>query len=258
MATITGGVSNESPGNLQKRNLQQWNERYPRARSPTQPTLSWKSDANESITSIGGLSGKLVLSYLFPNLLSPIAVVLNLQRNNFFQDASSISIRMIRSAPFSVATMAVLNRIGCTSLQVYLRLRGAGFRRYSAKAGHFNNNHNRHWYRHLIVAYSPILIPLLLIKGFPEEEGSKQRDRRGNSVVTEVDYRTGERSNPTSPNALNKPNVSFSRKAKTQSNCCLRRFSAGRASRIRGYGIRTLAGPISETFTKILNKELTE
>lgn len=38
----------------------------------------------------------------------------------------------------------------------------------------------------------------------------------------------------------------------------LRRFSAGRASRRRGYGIRTLAGPISETFTKRLNKELTE
>lgn len=41
-------------------------------------------------------------------------------------------------------------------------------------------------------ADSLILIPLLLIKVFPEEEGSKLApDRRGNSVVTEVDYRTG-------------------------------------------------------------------
>nr|YP_009045808.1 orf134 [Batis maritima]AIC83411.1 orf134 [Batis maritima] len=78
---------------------------------------------------------------------------------------------MIRSAPFSVATMAVLNHIGCTSLQVSLRLRGAGFRRYSAKAGHFNNNHNRHWYRHLIVAYSPggkLPLPFYIWFGFTE------------------------------------------------------------------------------------------
>lgn len=77
---------------------------------------------------------------------------------------------MLRSARHSVAWMPVLKSVGCTSLQVSLRLRGAGFRRYSASTSHFHPQYNRHWFRHVIVAFSPGGIkplPFFIWLGFP-------------------------------------------------------------------------------------------
>ena len=47
------------------------------------------------------------------------------------RDLSPVSVKMIRSTRFSVAWMPVLRSVNCTSLRVSLRLRGAGYRRYS-------------------------------------------------------------------------------------------------------------------------------
>ena len=41
------------------------------------------------------------------------------------------------------------------SLQTELRVRGAGYRRYCASASTFHSQFHRHWYRHILVAYSP-------------------------------------------------------------------------------------------------------
>ena len=49
-------------------------------------------------------------------------------------DLSPISIKMIRSCVYSIAVFPVMKSIGLNSSQLDLRLRGAGFRRYSAKA----------------------------------------------------------------------------------------------------------------------------
>lgn len=79
---------------------------------------------------------------------------------------------MIRAARFSVATMAVLNHIGCPNLAVSMRLRGAGYHKYSVKPAELAmNNFNRHWFRHFFVAYSPggiLPLPFEIWLGFPE------------------------------------------------------------------------------------------
>lgn len=67
--------------------------------------------------------------------------------------------------------MPVMKQIGCDNIQTSLRLRGAGYRRYSCKPCHINPNNNRHWFRHILVALSPGGIrpmPLSVWLGFPE------------------------------------------------------------------------------------------
>ena len=78
---------------------------------------------------------------------------------------------MLRSCRHSIAWMPVCRSLDIRSLQVSLRLRGAGFRRYSSSPNHFHPNYNRHWFRHVIVAFSPSGIcplPFLRWLGFPE------------------------------------------------------------------------------------------
>lgn len=50
------------------------------------------------------------------------------------RELSPLSLKMIRSTRFSVAFMPVLKSIGCSSFQVSLRLKGAGYKRYSSSA----------------------------------------------------------------------------------------------------------------------------
>lgn len=67
--------------------------------------------------------------------------------------------------------MPVLKSIGCSSLQVSLRLKEAGYSPYSSLAKDFHPQYNRHWYRHVLVAFSPGgIIPLLfpICLGFPD------------------------------------------------------------------------------------------
>lgn len=87
------------------------------------------------------------------------------------RDLSPLSIRMLRTVVHPIACMAVCKTLGVTQLRVSLRLRGAGYRRYSASPSHFHPKYNRHWYRHLIVAYSPSGIcpmPVEYWLSFPE------------------------------------------------------------------------------------------
>lgn len=75
---------------------------------------------------------------------------------------------MIRSAR---AWMPVFRNLGLTSLQLSMRVREAGFRRYSAKPEHVSPHYNRHWYRHILVAFSPggrIPLPFQVWLGFPD------------------------------------------------------------------------------------------
>lgn len=51
--------------------------------------------------------------------------------------------------------MPVFRNLGLTSLQLSMRVREAGFRRYSAKPEHVSPHYNRHRYRHILVAFSP-------------------------------------------------------------------------------------------------------
>lgn len=71
------------------------------------------------------------------------------------RDLSPVSVKMIRSARHSIAWMPVLKSVGCDSIQVSLRLRGAGYRRYSAQVSNWNPHHSRHWFRHVIVSFAP-------------------------------------------------------------------------------------------------------
>ena len=61
----------------------------------------------------------------------------------------------IRPARHAIAWMPVCNSLGISSLRLTLRLKGAGYRRYSSMPEHINPNFNRHWFRHVLVAYSP-------------------------------------------------------------------------------------------------------
>lgn len=80
---------------------------------------------------------------------------------------------MIRSTRFSVALMPVLKSMGCSSLQVSLRFKEAGYRRYSSLAKEMNNLNitdtgiGTFW----LVAFSPggiIPLPFPICLGFPD------------------------------------------------------------------------------------------
>lgn len=82
---------------------------------------------------------------------------------------------MLRSArqlaqPSKGAWIPVCKSVGVPDLRTTLRLRGAGYRRYSSRPEHINPNYNRHWFRHVLVAYSPggiTPLPFRLWLGFP-------------------------------------------------------------------------------------------
>ena len=81
-------------------------------------------------------------------------------------DLSPMSVKMIRSARFSVALMPVMKQIGCYSIRISMRLRGAGYRGYSSKPTDINPK----GFRHIFVAYSPSGIcplPIQVWLGFP-------------------------------------------------------------------------------------------
>ena len=54
------------------------------------------------------------------------------------KDLSPISMKMLRSVTYPVAWMPVCKSVGVSSLRTSLRLRGAGYRRYSSQPHHFN------------------------------------------------------------------------------------------------------------------------
>lgn len=67
--------------------------------------------------------------------------------------------------------MPVLKDMGILTLSISLRLRGAGYRRYSSKPEHFHPLYNKHWFRHVIVAFSPggrKPLPFWVWLGFPD------------------------------------------------------------------------------------------
>lgn len=87
------------------------------------------------------------------------------------RDLSPVSVKMLRAARHSVAWMPVCKNVGVSSIQVSMRLFGAGYRRYSSRPEHINPNYNRHWFRHVLVALSPggiCPMPLEFWLGFPE------------------------------------------------------------------------------------------
>lgn len=65
------------------------------------------------------------------------------------RDLSPVSIKMQRTCCHSVAWMPVCRSVGVDSFRVSLRLRGAGYRRYSSQPSALNINHSRHWFRHM-------------------------------------------------------------------------------------------------------------
>lgn len=94
----------------------------------------------------------------------------NLRRN--FASVPELGSSLLRIASrVSVAWMPVLRSVGCCSLQVSLRLRGAGYRRYSCAPKVKIPQTNRHWFRHVLVAFSPggiIPLPFPILLGFQE------------------------------------------------------------------------------------------
>lgn len=67
--------------------------------------------------------------------------------------------------------MPVFRNLGLTSLQLSMRVREAGFLRYSAKPEHVSPHYNRHWYRRILVAFSPggiLPLPFQVWLGFPD------------------------------------------------------------------------------------------
>lgn len=87
------------------------------------------------------------------------------------KDLYPISINMIRSLNHSCAWMPVLNMYNITCLRTSLRLRGASYRRYNATPISLNKDFHRHWFRHILIAYSPGGIrplPFRIWLGFPE------------------------------------------------------------------------------------------
>lgn len=71
------------------------------------------------------------------------------------RDLSPVSVKMLRAARHAVAWMPVCKSVGVSSLQVSLRLRGAGYRRYSSRPENFSPYYSRHWFSHVLVAFSP-------------------------------------------------------------------------------------------------------
>lgn len=87
------------------------------------------------------------------------------------KDLSPISMKMLRSVTYPVAWMPVCKSVGVSSLRTSLRLRGAGYRRYSSQPHHFNPHYNRHWFRHVLVCFSPhgiVPLPFKVWLGYPE------------------------------------------------------------------------------------------
>lgn len=65
----------------------------------------------------------------------------------------------------------MFRNLGLTSLQLSMRVREAGFRRYSAKPEHVSPHSNRNWYRHILVAFSLggiLPLPFQVWLGFPD------------------------------------------------------------------------------------------
>lgn len=86
-------------------------------------------------------------------------------------DLSPISVKMLRTTQHAVSWMPVCKSVGVKSLRVSLRLRGAGYRRYSSQPTSFHPHYNRHWFRHVLVCFSPSGIapyPFEFWLGFPE------------------------------------------------------------------------------------------
>lgn len=62
--------------------------------------------------------------------------------------------------------------LGLTSPQLSMRVREAGLIKYSAKPEHVSPHYNRHWYRHILVAFSPggiLPLPFQVWLWFPDE-----------------------------------------------------------------------------------------
>lgn len=77
-------------------------------------------------------------------------------------DLSPISAKMLRSVKHAIAFIPVFQKYGVCSLQMSLRLRGAGYRRFTAQP-HSLHKFSRHWLRHILVMLSPCgIIPLPL------------------------------------------------------------------------------------------------
>ena len=68
-------------------------------------------------------------------------------------------VKMLRAARHAIAWMPVSSSLGIDSIRVSLtltlRLRGAGYRGYSSLPHYVNPNFRRHWFRHILVAFSP-------------------------------------------------------------------------------------------------------
>lgn len=71
------------------------------------------------------------------------------------RDLSPVSIKMLRAARHAVAWMSVCRSVGVSDIRVSMRLRGAGYRRYSSRPEHLSPNYNPHRFRHILLAFSP-------------------------------------------------------------------------------------------------------
>ena len=55
----------------------------------------------------------------------------------------------------------MFRNLGLTSLQLSMRVRETGFIKYSSIPEHVSPHYNRHWYYHILVAFSPgSILPL--------------------------------------------------------------------------------------------------
>lgn len=80
---------------------------------------------------------------------------------------------MLRAARHAIAWMPVSSSLGIDSIRVSLRLRGAGYRRYSSLPHHVNPNFHRHWFRHILVAFSPggmLPLPFPVVAWIPRRD----------------------------------------------------------------------------------------
>lgn len=88
----------------------------------------------------------------------------------FSTDLSPVSARMINSIRFT-SSVAAVSQMGSVPLRVSMRLRGASYRRYSCTPRSLSPALNRHWYRHMVIYYSPrgiVRLPLPIWLGFPD------------------------------------------------------------------------------------------
>jgi hypothetical protein len=81
---------------------------------------------------------------------------------------------MLKTITHGVCWTQVCKTAGIDNVRVSLRLRGAGYRRYSSKPENVSPKYSRHWFRHILVAYSqggisPLPLPILfsIPDGFP-------------------------------------------------------------------------------------------